>query len=62
MKDEDLVLRICGDCNGPFYAGPSAQYCPNCRKKRHSAAGQKSADVRNLGKKTSKSRRKGKTK
>ena len=50
MKDKDVVFRICEDCNGPFYAGQSAQYCPDCRSRRQSDAARRRAIERNLGK------------
>ncbi len=39
-------MELCEDCGKVFMAGPNAFFCPDCRRKRGSAAAKK----RNLNK------------
>jgi len=46
-----MSKEICEDCGKVFEAGPYSFLCPECRKKRISEGGKKSAKLRALKKK-----------
>lgn len=41
FRDKELHKTICEDCSTVFWAGKTARYCPECRKKRLSDAAKK---------------------